>query len=211
MPVFDEAYRAKFDAEHPLGWVEHRQAWSPGGTYGRWIATHDAVLRIGDTLYLHGGVGPAYLPYDIEVMNAAVVDALRGESPLREGPPDILEHPEGPLWYRGLAQNEEAQEAPHLAAVLARYGVKRIVIGHTKRYVTVFPRFEGAVIMADVAVRQGCPDPRAFLVEEGGALSVYHRGEKLPLGLSGEARSAFEARVAALDRAACTPPSGSGG
>jgi hypothetical protein len=27
LPVFDDAYRAKFDSEHPLGWVEHAAAW----------------------------------------------------------------------------------------------------------------------------------------------------------------------------------------
>lgn len=206
LPVFDAAFRARFDAERPLGWVEHRQAWAPTGTYGRWIATHDAALRIGDTLYVHGGVGPAYLPYDVETMNAAVIAALKGEPGLAGGPPDILEHPEGPLWYRGFAQNEEAAEAPHLAAVLNKHGVKRIVIGHTKRYFTVTPRFDGAVIMADVAVRPGCTDPHAFLIDEGGTLSVMHRGRKLPFGLKGEALAAFQAQVAALDREACAPP-----
>ena len=32
LPTFDAAYRAQFDTEHPLGWVEHRAAWATTGT-----------------------------------------------------------------------------------------------------------------------------------------------------------------------------------
>src|SRR5579864_605685 len=45
LPAFDAAYRSKFDAEHPLGWVEHAIAWSPDGIYGSWVLTHSAIIR----------------------------------------------------------------------------------------------------------------------------------------------------------------------
>src|SRR5262249_39751696 len=50
--------RKRFDAEHPLGWVEQRLAFAPKGTYGRWLLTQNAVLKVGDTLFLHGGIAP---------------------------------------------------------------------------------------------------------------------------------------------------------
>src|SRR5262245_16261395 len=52
LPVFDDAYRAQWDEAHPLGYVEHRQNWAVSGRYGAWVAGHDAVIRINDTLYL---------------------------------------------------------------------------------------------------------------------------------------------------------------
>lgn len=202
LPVFDQAYRDKFDAEHPLGWVEHWAAWSAQGIYGRWVLTHSAVIRIDDTLYLHGGIGPQFLPFDAATLDQAVTAALRHQPETPGGPHDILWNEQGPLWYRGMAMNPEDAESANVAAALRRYGVRHIVLGHTKRYSMVNPRFGGQVILTDIAVLPGCPDPHAFLIREGDALSAVHRGRRLPLGLSGAAHAAYLAQVAALDRAA---------
>ncbi|HWA62749.1 MAG TPA: metallophosphoesterase [Caulobacteraceae bacterium] len=201
LPVFDDAYRAKFDAEHPLGWVEHMAAWSAQGVYGRWVLTHPAVIRIDDTLYLHAGISAAFTPFDVGVMNKAVAAALRHEPEKAGGPHDILWNEQGPLWYRGLAQNDEAAEAPAVAAALQRYGVRHIVIGHTKQYRMVNERFDGGVILTDIAVPRGCADPHGFLVKEGDKLTAVHRGHRLPLGLSAEAHAAYLAQIAAIDQA----------
>ena len=206
LPVFDDAYRASFDATHPLGWVEHWAAWSAEGVYGRWVLTHSAVIRIDDTLYMHGGVGPEFLPFDVDVMDKAVITALRHQPEVAGGPHDILWNQQGPLWYRGLAMNEEAAESPHVAAALARYGVRRIMLGHTKRYSMVNSRFGGAVILTDIAVPSGCVDPHGFLIKEGDVLTAVHRGQRLPLGVTGEAHAAYLAKVAALDKAAGPDP-----
>jgi hypothetical protein len=203
-PVFDAAYRAAFDATHPLGWVEHWAAWSAQGVYGRWVLTHSAIIRIDDTLYLHGGIGPEFLRFDIDAMNTAVLAALRHQPEAAGGPHDILWNEQGPLWYRGMALNDEAAEGAHVAATLARYGVRRIVLGHTKRYSMVRSRFDGAVILTDIAVPVGCADPHAFLVKEGDVLTAVHRGHSLALGTSGEAHAAYLSEIAALDLAAAS-------
>ncbi len=198
LPVFDEAHRARWNAEHPLGFVEHREAWRTNGLYGGWIADHDAVIRINDTLYMHAGLGPLYRRTPREAINLAVRSALDGLPDPRL--PDITHAEEGPLWYRGLALNAEVTEASHLRALLATHKVARIVVGHTKRASMVLPRFEGRVIVTDVAVPARYPDPRAFLIAERGALSVMHRGQRVPLDLSTRgSRCAYFAQIAALD------------
>ncbi|HEV7383355.1 MAG TPA: metallophosphoesterase, partial [Phenylobacterium sp.] len=126
LPVFDPAYRAAFDAAHPLGWVEHAAAWSADGVYGRWVLTHSAVIRIDDTLYLHGGIGPEFQTFDMDTLNKAVIVALRHQPEAAGGPRDLLWNEQGPLWYRGMAQNDEAAEAANVAAALARHGVRHI-------------------------------------------------------------------------------------
>jgi hypothetical protein len=204
-PSFDSAYRAKFDADHPLGWVEHRIAWSAAGVYGKWVLGHPAVIRIDDALYLHGGLGPSFAAFDNDTLNVAVIAALRHQSETAGGPSDILWNDQGPLWYRGMAQNDEATEAANVAAVLAAHHVSHIVLGHTKQYPMVNPRFDGAVILTDIAVRPGCADPHAFLIKEGSTLTAVHRGHPLPLGLTAAAHAAYLAQVSILDTAA-TPP-----
>jgi hypothetical protein len=206
LPVFDAAFRAKFDADHPLGWVEHQAAWSTQGVYGRWVLTHSAVIRIDDAIYMHGGIGPAFGLFDIDVLNKAVIAALRHEPEIAGGPHDILWNTDGPLWYRGLAQHDEAAEGPNVAAILARYGVAHIVLGHTKQYPMINARFDGAVLLTDILVPPGCVDPHGFLVKQGDTLTAVHRGHSLPLGVAGPAHGAYLAQIAALNTAAQAAP-----
>jgi hypothetical protein len=206
VPVFDAAYRAQFDTDHPLGWVEHAIAWSPQGIYGAWVLTHSAIIRIDDTLYLHGGLGPSFANFDVDVMNKAVIAELKGQPEVAGGPHDIIWADEGPLWYRGLAQHDEAAESANVAALLARYKVSHIVVGHTKQYTMVNARFDGGVILTDIAAASRCSDPHAFLIKEGDTLSTIYRGHRLVLGLSGAAHDAYLAQIAALDQAAAPAP-----
>lgn len=200
MPVIDDAFRAQWETQHPLGFVEHRQAWAPNGELGRWVVGHDAVIRINDILFLHAGLGPSFSNVTRETMNDAVRGALNG----RPDPqyPDIVTNQEGPLWYRGLSLNAEAAERANLEAVLAYHGVSRIVVGHTKRASTVLPRFDGRVLIADIAVPAGFADPHAFLVIENGQLTTVYRGNRVPLRAgSTEERCAYLEAIAAFDAA----------
>ncbi len=197
LPTFDTAYRARWDDEHPLGWVEHRQAWAPSGRYGRWIATHDSVIRINDTLFLHAGLGPEYATAPRPAMNDAVRTIVRGRVP--QTYPDIAESA-GPLWYRGLSQNPETTETPNLENVLRSQGVARVIVGHTKVTSTVLPRFNGRVLIADIGVPRGHSDPHAFLIMENGAWITVHRGQRVPVTASTpQATCDYLRRIAAID------------
>jgi hypothetical protein len=45
-------------AERPVGYVEYVEAIGPEGRYGRWLRARQAVIRIDDTIFLHGGLAP---------------------------------------------------------------------------------------------------------------------------------------------------------
>lgn len=198
LPTIDAAYRAQWDTEHPLGWVEHRQAWSAGGRYGRWVASHDAAIRINDTLFVHGGIGPSFANAPRPAMNTAVSAALRGGRP--QVYVDILDNQEGPLWYRGLSQNPDATETANLENVLRGQGVARVIVGHTKVTSTVLPRFNGRVLVADIGVPRGHSDPHAFLIMENSTWTTIHRGQRVPVTASTpEATCAYLRQIAALD------------
>ena len=205
LPDFNGMYREQFETEHPLGWVEHQIAWSASGVYGKWVLTHDAMIRIDDTLYLHGGIGPEFMAWDMDTLDKAVIAALRHQPEVagdsaRPGPHDILWNEQGPLWYRGMAQNDEAAESANVMAALAHFGVKRIVLGHTKRYSMVNSRFDGAVVLTDIATPEGCPDPHGFLIKEGDMLTAAHRGHRVALRTTGDGHTAYLADIAALDQ-----------
>jgi hypothetical protein len=200
LPVFDEAYRRKWEAERPLGYVEHRLAFAPDGKYGKWIRSHNAIIRINDSLFMHGGLGPAYAGLSVAAINQQVQTELTDFSKLPQG---MVMDPQGPLWYRGLAQGEEAGLADHLEQVLGRLGAKRIVLGHTPQPGAVLSRFGGRVLLIDVGLGAAYGGNLACLVIEKGQTYALHRGEKLPLpsDAAGDEYLAYLKRAASLDPA----------
>ena len=149
----EAAYRAKdpsltpqqirqaWNAATPLGWVEHKMAWSPSGELGRWASQNPAIAKINGTLFVHGGISAEYARLSIDEINRRVAVAMSNAD---DSAASILNDPLGPLWYRGLVMTDPDAEAvrtarrsPHLEpdreldTVLSAYGAKRIVIGHT--------------------------------------------------------------------------------
>jgi hypothetical protein len=170
-----DAERRAWEAERPLGFVEHRLAFSPRGTYGAWIGRQNAVIRIGDTLFLHGGIAPKYSDFSLRDLDERVRHELLEADPMTAV---VVSDQEGPLWYRGLAQGDPAL-AGHLEGVLKRHGCRRMVIAHTVTDGLVMPRYGGRLVMIDVGMSRFFGGPPAALVLEGGKPFAVHRGRKL--------------------------------
>ncbi len=189
--------RAKWYAGHPLGWVEHRFAFGPNGTYGKWLRQKNTVIRIGDILFLHGGISPKYSTWSIRQLNDTVRKELADFSLLQNG---VVMDSAGPLWYRGLAEAPEADVADDVNDLLERYQVKHVVIGHTPTRGAVLPRFDGRVILIDVGLSGFYGGPMACLIVEGTRFQALHRGTRLELPL-GKAPdwAAYLKAAAALD------------
>jgi hypothetical protein len=107
-----------------------------------------------------------------------VRDALEDFSKLAGG---LVMDEEGPLWYRGLALDEENLLETHVPALLAHYRAARIVVGHTVTDGTVIPRFGGRVLLIDAGMTQFYGARQACLVIEEGKPYVLHRGHRLEL------------------------------
>ncbi len=193
-PRFDEAYKAKWEEEHPLGHFEHRAAMGPKGEYGKWILGHNAVIKINHTLFVHGGIGPKYASVSIQQINERVYRELTNFRRLRRG---IVIDVEGPLWYRGLANNSEETELTHLENLLKRHGVERVVMGHTTTQGDVRTRFNARAIFIDVGLSEAYGGHLGALIIEGGKLyTINGDGELKLLSGSGEAAGAVAGIVA---------------
>ena len=176
-PNFED--RRKWEDAHPMGWFEHRLQYGPQGTYGAWIRSHNAIVKIDDAIYLHGGISERYASMPLKQINEIIAAELGDLATMQRDGPVLAE--DGPLWDRGMATDESPAAAALVDKVLAAYGVKRIVIGHTPTAGAVVPRFGGKVVRIDVGLAAVYGSHRACLVIEGDSVSVVHRGEKLPL------------------------------
>jgi hypothetical protein len=164
-PTFDDAYRKEWEAKHPLGFFEHRFEFGPNGKYGKWIRRHNAVIRINDSIFLHGGLSPKYAALPISKINDAVRGELSDFTKLEGG---MAMDPDGPLWFRGLAQGDENALAEHVTAVLEKLRAKRIVVGHTVSRQGVASRFQGRVVLTDIGLSKAYGAQTGCLVIEKG-------------------------------------------
>jgi hypothetical protein len=148
---------------YPLGRIEHQLAWAPNGELGRWAIANPAVVKIGDSLFVHGGISSSFADISIDDLNRRVAEALRLRD---ESPNSIINDPRGPLWYRGLVTRQTGDEAggsstgrlsalppptidEEVELVTRAYGVKRIVVGHTPSLKGIVPGSNGKLWRAD--------------------------------------------------------------
>jgi hypothetical protein len=228
IPVEDTAAKQKWMDQHPPGFFEYRDALGPNGKYGVWIRSHHAIVKVGDGIFLHGGLNPALQFRDIEELDNQIRDELAAfdsiwQSLVRKkviwrymtleeakqqvdeelkwmqaqgdkADPEtvrqiqqllglndwLVAHPNGPLWYRGLAQEPEDKLAGDLKGMLARLDARYIVSGHTvvsKSEITA--RFDNQVFLIDVGMLKDVYGGRAAALEiqNGQITSRYSDGE----------------------------------
>ena len=114
------------DTEAFGGAEARRAAFAKTGEYGAWLATLPAVAIEADTVFVHGGVAPAWAEKGLDSINEQVRMGLFDRSAAVLGP-------DGPLWYRGFVQDKEIDACPSLDRSLIALGADRMVVGHTTR------------------------------------------------------------------------------
>jgi hypothetical protein len=151
----EDAYRAKLEKEAPLGFVERTEAFSAKGRYGRWLRERKVVVKIDDVVFLHGGLSPEVAALGCTVINETVHRELTDEvDETRKDPlASLTARENGPLWYRGLAREEEKTFASSVEQVLHSMGAKAIVVAHTfTKNGRIQVRFGGRVVMIDAGM-----------------------------------------------------------
>jgi hypothetical protein len=173
--------------ETPLGLVEMRIAFGRDGQYGKWLRTLNAVVKIDGILFLHGGISPAVAALSCSEINATVQAELTTDldktraAPLRS----LAAREDGPLWYRGLAQEPETFSS-QVDEILLQQHARGLVVAHT---VTpdgrIRVRFGGKVLQIDTGMQSAyVPDGRASALEirPGGVTAIYQDRQDVLLG-----------------------------
>lgn len=144
--------------------------YGPDSEVGRWLRLRPAMVRIGRTLFIHGGISPQLLAGKPSLQ--AVNDGLAAvwKSGTSEETRKAVLGAHGPLWYRGLIPGADAKlgdAAPeHVEALLRTFDADRVVVGHSTLE-TVTPFHGGRVIGVDAGLKEG----------KAGALLLLERGQ----------------------------------
>ncbi len=70
-------FKDEWMTTHPPGYLEHRKAFSESGIYGRWLSNRNAVLKLNDTVFLHGGISEAVSKLSIREINERIRRELK--------------------------------------------------------------------------------------------------------------------------------------
>jgi hypothetical protein len=188
----DDAIRAAWLAQNPLGKLEHQAAWSARGPLGKWTIANPAVARIGDSIFVHGGISVRYAAVPLDDINRRVATALAAHD---DSPASILYDPFGPLWYRGLVTRKPdpanpAEPSPatipgypsiddELAAVLRAQGAGRLVIAHTPRLAGIEVSHGGRLVRIDTGISRYYGGKLSYLEIVNGQV-VPHNFDRAP-------------------------------
>lgn len=147
---------------------KYRAAFDKSGKYGAWILTHNAIVKVNGTLFLHGGISPRYASRSLGELNDAIRAELRGE---RDGRLGVGADPEGPLWFRGLAESlPPATLESYLGQLFAAQSARRIVMGHTIQENGISLRAGDRLALIDVGMSRQTINgaPSCLVIEPGG-------------------------------------------
>lgn len=198
-----EQTRSAFERRYPPGYFAHRAAFAADGTYGSWLLSLPALIVIGDTAFVHGGLPAMVASTSAADLNARIQDSLRRQLTAPQAEPAISaaqtngagetvvasEAPElgldGPLWYRGSVYCNAFLEGPVLDAALAALDAERVVVGHTPAdNRRARELYDGRLIMLDTGMLTDYYSGRpAALIVEGERTDVQYLApeERVPL------------------------------
>ena len=108
--------KASWLAEHPLGYLEYREALRANAPYGKWLRSKPVVVEIDGTVFLHGGINPEFTTESLDNIN-------------RRARRELTEWDDGVRWLQqhdlGLPFFTWAEVLEVVQSELTRLGTKR--------------------------------------------------------------------------------------
>jgi len=148
--------------------------------YGKWLVEHNAVIKIDDIIFVHGGISKKFSTWKLKEINDRMrleLNSYISGNPIKEEDLQVVYQPDEPLWYRDLSRpkiNEEDLK-PEVDTILQNLGARYMVVAHTPLLITTktdMKRFDGRIWIIDTGIsyiyRQGGGRETALIIEETG-------------------------------------------
>ncbi len=162
--------------------MSYPQLYGAGSVIGQWLRTRPVLLRIGDTLFLHGGISPQALQMALnpDATNAAYQASLgTAKAEVKANPvtAPLYDGKTSPIWYRGYFDGR--MDTPGVQHLLQQLGLQRIVVGHTSMpHVSSF--HDGRIIAIDSSIKNG-ENGELLFIEDGKLSRGLLDGSRVPL------------------------------
>jgi predicted MPP superfamily phosphohydrolase len=132
------------------------QLFSEETQLGRWLRSKPTILKIGDNVFLHGGLSDSFLSDWKDIPKANDEFRKTIDMPMDS----IRVHPilakyagsDCPIWYRGYFDGSMSSE--QIDAQLNLLDAKRIIVGHTSQK-EVIQLYDGRIYCVDSSIKNG--------------------------------------------------------
>ncbi len=152
-------------------------AFVPGGPFATIIADRPLFAKVGDTVFVHGGILPKHVAYGLDRMNDETHDWLLGRSP---NPPRIVVGEDGPVWTRMYSEAPAPRDCAVLTEALAAMGAKRMVMGHTVQRGGISRACDDHAYRIDVGMSKYYAGPIEVVEITGDKVTVLREADKKP-------------------------------
>ncbi len=162
--------------------VDTINIYGPNTELGRWMATKNVAERVGNMLFIHGGISRYVnmMQLTLKEMNELVrphyTDTAYNFTDPRV---EILYSDFGPLWYRGYYMDTPRARQPQIDSTLDLYDARYIATGHSIVANQICSFFGGKVFNTDLQHAKGKSE--ALLMEDGKLFRTNANGERKPI------------------------------
>jgi len=153
--------------------------------YGNWILKHNAIIKINNIVFIHGGVSERLSTWDLSKLNTTVrkelikIRSVQVYNRPYDGIPfKIAFRADGLYWYRGLALNSEDSFQPNVDRILSNLKADHMVIGHTTLKTNAesledISRFKGKILTIDTGISAFYGSRIAALIIQNGEFFLW--------------------------------------
>lgn len=169
---------AKYFENAALMNEDYMALYSDSAELGRWLRTKNVIERVGDILFVHGGISQEVNALDIQAAKInRLVRPFYADTSYQypDARSSLLYSDAGPFWYRGYYMEPSANMA-QVDSTLNLFGTKYIATGHTIIADTITVNFNGTVFNTDVHHASGRSE--ALLLENGHFYRVDAVGQR---------------------------------
>lgn len=162
--------------------LSYQKLYNEDSELGRWLRTKNIIEKIGDLLFVHGGINRELnnLNVSIDQINRLSRPYYANDSLAVKSSDQVVLSVYGkstsPFWDRGYYRSSGRTEESVVDSTLAKFQVSKIVTGHTIVANQISVHYNGKVINTDTKHAKG--ESEALLIEGNNYYSVNGEGKR---------------------------------
>jgi hypothetical protein len=173
----------KYRKVETIAGSRYADLYSERSVLGKWLRSKPVIITINDLLFVHGGISMemAQKKLKIRQINKIFTTEVLGKN-LKEvyeiESLKFLNQTDGPIWYRGYF-NDSAFCESKIDSILAFYGKKNIVVGHTPKP-EITSLFGRKILGADAGITNKLPG-EMLIYKNGSFYKCFSTGRRIKL------------------------------
>jgi hypothetical protein len=156
------------------GRAERQAAFAPGGTFAKMLAERPIFVKVGDSVFVHGGILPKHVAYGLDRLNDETRAWLTASAGARL--PTAVMAEDGPVWTRTYSAAPSREDCATLGKALAQMGAKRMIMGHTVQRGGISSACDEKAWRIDVGMSRFYQGPIEALEITGDTIKVLRGG-----------------------------------